>query len=262
MCFRVLCVAVFACFLSLGFAASADASVGVVVDVKGSASLIRKGRTASLVSGAVIDKGDVVKTAASGQVQLVFDDKTKIAVGPNSSLSIDNILMRSETRASKFAVSSVSGTFRFISGKSKKSAYEINTPTATLGIRGTAFDFAVGPDQKTSLALYRGRVVMCGRGSKCAEVRGRCTLFQANRRGDLGSPNKLVDAQGIIDNNFPYLTNQTALRPSFRTNVDNCDDKHGRAPIEHKADTPEAKPAPPPAPPPVKFDPDPWVPPT
>ncbi len=48
------------------------------------------------------------------------------------------------------------GSFRFISGLIEKDQVVINTPTATIGIRGTAFDLHVTEDGETVLALLNG----------------------------------------------------------------------------------------------------------
>ena len=230
------------------------ASVGKALEVQGGATLISSGKSQKLTAGMLLDNGDEVRTDAKGQVQLEFNDSTKIAVGPNSRMRVDDIVMRNKTRASKFAVSAVKGSFRFISGKSAKPAYSIDTPSATLGIRGTVFDFAVDRRSNTALALFRGEVFMCGRQNSCARVRGRCSLVEADIRGDFFVPETRDQAFQTIQQNFPFILSQETLRRQFRTNVDSCD-KHTRLPVVPKADrkkfTPVKQvPTPPPPPPP------------
>lgn len=119
--------------------------VGQAVDVQQSATLTRGGQETSLQPGQAINLGDLISTSASGQVQLMFRDETKIAIGSNSELVIENILFDSSDMASDFTINAVQGAFRFFSGRSKKSAYSIRTPNATMGVRGTVFDFTVSP---------------------------------------------------------------------------------------------------------------------
>lgn len=119
--------------------------VGQAVDVQQSATLTRGGQASSLQTGQPVNLGDVISTGPSGQAQLVFLDETKIAIGSNSELVIEKILFDSSDRASDFTVNAVQGAFRFFSGKSDKAAYAIRTPKATMGIRGTVFDFTVSP---------------------------------------------------------------------------------------------------------------------
>lgn len=119
--------------------------VGQAVDVAQNATLTRDGEKGYLQQGQSVSLGDVITTGATGQVQLLFRDDTKIAIGANSELVIETILFDSPDTASNFTVNAVQGAFRFFSGKSEKSAYAIRTPKATMGIRGTVFDFTVSP---------------------------------------------------------------------------------------------------------------------
>ena len=75
-------------------------------------------------------------------------------VGPNSTLVLDRFLMRGGNRPQKFSVDALRGTFRFISGNSAKNAYDIQTANATIGIRGTGFDFSSG---RTTVVAVRDR---------------------------------------------------------------------------------------------------------
>jgi len=131
-------------FAMLPVAAMAS-PVGEAILVNQNAFLDRGGQRVELIAGADISVGDIVTTGATGQVQLLFQDETRIVVGSNSRLVIESILFNSSTTASQFTVSTVEGAFRFLSGNSEKSAYSIRTPNGTMGIRGTEFDFTVLP---------------------------------------------------------------------------------------------------------------------
>src|SRR5690606_42119301 len=83
--------------------------------------------------------GDRVVTGPSGQVQILFSDRTELVVGPRSALLIEDYLLRNDGSAGKFAINALSGTFRFVTGGAPKDSYVIKTPTGTIGVRGTAF---------------------------------------------------------------------------------------------------------------------------
>ncbi len=93
--------------------------------------------------GSQIVSGDEIRTGSGGLVQILFPDETKIVVGPGSTLRIDDTLFRNNGTARRFSTTAIGGSFRFISGKSNKDVYKLATPLATMGIRGTAFDFTV-----------------------------------------------------------------------------------------------------------------------
>jgi hypothetical protein len=144
-----------------------------------------------LSQGTPVSLGDVVQTGPSGEAQLLFEDDTKIVVGPNSSLLIEEALFPTAGTAERFVVNALAGTFRFISGQSDSSAYFIRTPTATIGVRGTIVEFAhdVG-SQATHVVLLDGEVNLCATSTRdlkhvgeCAVVTGACTAMTVTPDG-------------------------------------------------------------------------------
>ena len=49
--------------------------------------------------------------------------------------------------AGKVAINATKGAYRFITGEQDKKAYEITTPYATLGVRGTVLEIVVVPSK-------------------------------------------------------------------------------------------------------------------
>lgn len=89
----------------------------------------------TLVLDGPVFSGDTVITGPSGNAQIKFRDNTKLVVGPNSTMKIDAFIFQGDT-ARKITINAVRGAFRFITGSSPKDAYQITTPTATIGVRG------------------------------------------------------------------------------------------------------------------------------
>lgn len=205
----------------LSFGAAAQ-TVGVAVSVVPAATLQRSGKTYPLPSGQNLAAGDVISTGRRGQVQIVFDDSTRIAIGPNALLSVDDIRMRQNGTARKFAVSAVAGGFRFLSGKSPKSAYSITTPTATMGIRGTAFDFVVRSRASTDLIIFQGLVHMCGSGGACFRVTGECSAVRMDMGGTARAVSQGRDRRGMISDGFLFMTEPRKLSSDFRTSLRSC----------------------------------------
>ena len=86
---------------------------------------------------------ETIETGDESATEFVFLDETKLALGPNSSLVLDRFVFDPATDTGSFVMTATAGVFRFVSGKLPKKAYEIHTPTATIGIRGTVFTFIV-----------------------------------------------------------------------------------------------------------------------
>ena len=146
----------------------------------------------------------------NGNAQITLDDGTRLVVGPGSTLVVDRFLMKGGNSAQKVSIKALRGTFRFITGRSAKSAYSIQTANATIGIRGTGFDF--WSKQDTGVAVLDGSVRLCRNGN-CVQLREGCEVGRAKNN----ETNKLAGrVKGTaIGNNLPYSLNQNLLRDSF-----------------------------------------------
>ncbi|MEL6201204.1 MAG: FecR domain-containing protein [Pseudomonadota bacterium] len=216
MKFSRICSAIWLLIALILLPIAAHAEIGTAVDVDPSARV----GSATLVSGARLSAGDVIQTSGQGQAQILFDDNTRIVVGPNSRFVISDIQMGSSNSANRFAVDAVRGSFRFISGRSPKNAFRISTPHATIGVRGTIFDLNVAG--QTQLASLRGIVEMCG-SSACVTLRARCSVAIAERGGSVRTPTSVSEAGQIIRSGFPYIEDQRPrLLPAFRSPVRSC----------------------------------------
>ena len=204
------------------FPAIAGQVAGRALSVKPNATLANAEGSVTLVVGADIAMGDRIKTDRKGQVQLKFSDETKLVVGPNSSLVIEAYLLRSGNRANNFTVRALGGSFRMITGKSKKQAYKIKTPTATIGVRGTSFDIAVQRNGETGVLLFEGEAEICGRSGKCEVLDRRCSIAEAPRNEDVRVLKEKRNLKVQINKRFPYAVSQQSLRRDFRVRQRDC----------------------------------------
>ena len=133
------------------FAASASAADKVGEAVKITVRIT--GQAGALATGDAIHRDERLRSDASGVGAFLFEDGTKLAVGPNSSVVIDNYVYGGGNTVKKLTLGATKGTLRWISGKSGHQAYKIQTPSGTLGVRGTAFDVYVGANGRSSLSV-------------------------------------------------------------------------------------------------------------
>ncbi|MFD1329619.1 FecR family protein [Mycoplana ramosa] len=136
-----------------------------------------------------VHRDERIRTTRSGLGQFVFRDGSKLAVGWGSSVVIDRFVYDDQKSLKKLTISAAKGTFRWISGKSRSTAYEILTPAGTIGVRGTVFDFYVGPDGTTAMVLLSGAASFCGAGG-CAQLTRRCDSVIASRSGGISNPRR------------------------------------------------------------------------
>jgi hypothetical protein len=142
------------------------------------------GASGPLVVNGPVHRDERIRTSQSGLGQFVFIDGTKLAVGWGSSVVIDKFVFDDSDSVKKLSIKAAKGTFRWISGNSKSSAYEILTPAGTIGVRGTAFDVSVGADGTTAVVLLNGSAQFCGPGG-CSQLKQRCDCVVAKRNGDM-----------------------------------------------------------------------------
>ncbi len=201
-------------FPAQAFADAAGSALGV--DPAANAELAASTRT--LVVGSDIFLGDLVETGPKGQVQILFADKTKLVVGPRSSLSIEDYLIRNDGSAGKFVVDMLSGTFRFATGDAPKNQYEIDTPTGTIGVRGTEFDVFVDLDGVTRILHHKGIVLFKATAEKkYKQLKDNCELGQISKGSAILGSSKAVRgaARTQLKHEFIYADNQSPLLRQF-----------------------------------------------
>lgn len=94
-----------------------------------------------LAQGAVVERGDTLITGADGNLQVRFVDDALLIVRPGSRIRVDNY--RAEGNALHSVLSLIAGGLRTLTGrigKARRDAYVLNTPTATIGVRGTDYE--------------------------------------------------------------------------------------------------------------------------
>ncbi len=134
------------------------------------------GASAPLVTGDSVFRNETVRTGADSNARLVFLDSTNLGVGPTSSVKLDQFVYVGQWNGQKMTVNLAKSVFRFTTGVLDKKAYEITTPTAAIGVRGTVLDIAVqGPD--TRVTLVEGQALVCPRrpGVSFAQQERNCT---------------------------------------------------------------------------------------
>lgn len=122
---------------------------GAVEQVKGNAFLNASGNKKAIKVASKVHQGDEITTEADAEVLLRLTDGTVLAVRPNSQMKLSQYTFSVDDKAGKddnFLVDLVKGGMRTLSGKigkRKPAQFKVNTPTATIGIRGTDFEVAV-----------------------------------------------------------------------------------------------------------------------
>lgn len=190
---------------------------GTALGVNPEASALDKSSTRVLTVGADLNIGETVVTGDEGQVQILFEDKTELVVGPRSRLVLEDYLLRADGSAGKLAISALAGTFRFATGKAAKDRYLIKTPTGTIGVRGTEFDFTVLP-QGTKVLLFHGGLRLCNLAGNCVDLNSSCEVgtYDSTQALLLGNTDGINgEDRKVLRSEFPYADVQTPLLRQF-----------------------------------------------
>jgi hypothetical protein len=91
-----------------------------------------------LKEGDLVYRGDVVATGPDGKVSLVFADGTAFNVSSNARMELNEFVYTPDGRSNSSMFSLLKGAFTFVAGKiAKTGSMKLDTPAATMGIRGT-----------------------------------------------------------------------------------------------------------------------------
>ena len=131
--------------------------IGHVTKLAGSATVIRNGVSIILNMGDNVEKNDVVQSGSNSTVGITFIDGTVFGLLSNARMVLNEMVYDPNGSNNSSLISLVAGTISFVAGETAKHGdMKIDTPVATMGIRGTAvlveidFSAAIGgsPDAK------------------------------------------------------------------------------------------------------------------
>jgi len=134
--------------------AIADEQVAHVTKVNGLATALRDSTLLTLAKSNQIVWKDIIETKDNTRLEIIFRDKTLLQMGDNSKLTIDEMVYEADKKGQALFTFS-QGVFRMVSGainKVKGGTLTIQTPIATIGVRGTDF-WGQQTDQKLFMAL-------------------------------------------------------------------------------------------------------------
>ena len=129
-------------FLAYTCGAWGAQSAGTVKTLTGSATVTRDSSELAAAPGQRIFPGDRISAAAGSYVGVTLHDDTRLTIGPGSEVLIREFEFNPSSYAGGLAISFIKGTARVITGIIAKHTPDrviFNTPTATIGIRGTDF---------------------------------------------------------------------------------------------------------------------------
>ncbi|MGB7184862.1 MAG: FecR domain-containing protein, partial [Burkholderiaceae bacterium] len=157
--------------LLLAFPTLCLAQAGAIVATAGDNSVVRAQAVITpLKPGIAVQQGDSIVTAPAGRLQVRFADGAFLSMQPNTRFQIDE--HRFSNNEERSFLSLLRGAIRMASGligKRTNEDFKLNTPSATIGIRGTHFVVehtvcdplcSPGTSPGTRIAVTEGRVIV------------------------------------------------------------------------------------------------------
>ncbi|WP_409721255.1 Ig-like domain-containing protein [Pseudorhodoplanes sp.] len=208
-----------------GQAASAQPVIGRVEAVSGSATVVRNGVTVTLNAGDTVRKGDVVQTSGGSSVAIVFSDGTTFSLSANARMVLNDFVYTDGGAGNAAMLSLVQGTFSFVAGQVAKTGdMRVETPVATMGIRGTAvlveisaadgqtrFSVMVEPDGTTgSFSLYNkttGALIATVNNSQIGWLVTPAGPLQVVAQQEQKTPAQLQEELNIVQQIFTIFNN-------------------------------------------------------
>jgi hypothetical protein len=124
------------------------------------------GSTITLKVGSRILHKERIHTSPTGSVQLLFVDQSTLNIAPNTNLLIDEFVYDPASGSGHMLTKLTQGTLQYIGGKlSHQGAVTIDTPAATIGIRGGTATVDHGTNGTHAININGTLTIMNGGGS-------------------------------------------------------------------------------------------------
>ncbi len=108
----------------------------------------------ALEEAASIFRNQLLETGDESAAEVRFVDASKLSLGANANAVIDDYVFAGDASRSVMTLSK--GAFRFISGQMPEKNMKLQTPTVSIGIRGTELKVDVYDDGSTELSTVSG----------------------------------------------------------------------------------------------------------
>lgn len=127
-----------------------------------------------VVVGGSVYNGETLETGADAKAVIAFRDDSRMTLGPATRFRVDSFSYDAQNPSQgRFLVSLLRGSLRAFTGligKANTRNVTFNTPTATLGIRGTGLDMDCASDTSCSFFTWLGSIEVTPNGQTALQV--------------------------------------------------------------------------------------------
>lgn len=98
-----------------------------------------------------------LETVPSGALEVTFTDGSRLTLGSASTVVVDNYVYGGAQGTAGQTLRMTKGLFRFVSGSMPKDQVKLQTPSVTIGIRGTVVKIKIGDDNAETIFFEHGQ---------------------------------------------------------------------------------------------------------
>ena len=134
-----------------------------------------------------IVKNARLETVPSGALEVTFTDGSRLTLGASSAIVVDNYVYAGPQGAGQQTLKMTRGLFRFVSGAMPKDQVKLQTPSVTIGIRGTVVKANVRNDGSSVIFFEHGQGnVQNAAGQNVQMTEG--DMVEVGADGSIGNP--------------------------------------------------------------------------
>ncbi len=198
---------------------AAEKQAGKTLLTRGNVISKRNTGDVTLKRRSVVFEKDEIHVGADGRAQLRMIDHALISLQENTVLQIKNYQYQKGGKNNSALMELLSGGLRTITGaigKGNKKAYELRTPLATIGIRGTDYEVEIVPNGMY-VAVWEGVIHLRSRlKNGCNMLIGRSQPFMFIFIDRLGKCKGLLQVPEVF--RAGHSSNISAVKASKRSN--------------------------------------------
>jgi hypothetical protein len=165
--------------------------------------------TQPIAAGTMVYMDELVRTGVTGRAELLLADRTNLTIAPTTEIRLDKFVYDPGGASGNVVVIATLGAFRFITGVQAHENYEIKTPVATLGVRGTEF-IALVQQNGAEIQLNSGAVLVTTISGKVVPMNIPQTVLTVDSQGNTQGPTPVSQPLVNFADLGPPVTN-TAL---------------------------------------------------
>lgn len=143
-----------------------------------------------------ISQGQRVRTGALSGAQLIFQDRSRVTLGANTEIKIDELNFQDNRQVIMLSQLSGESDHEVASNSGKTTRYQVHTPGGKGEARGTIFHVMITPDLATHFTVEEGSLAVTGQGETVFVDAGQTTMIYTDEPPT--DPALRISGEGVV----------------------------------------------------------------